>query len=151
MREETPAVFLSPPLTTFILHQPPPPLSFLAPPPLSCTSSALLLHSLSSLLLSVPPLYSNLLSSSSLHRSFSSPPLFTCATDHTQTRPRTNPNFLKCARVCVCGHEHVKGSRSVPCADDYPEYISAPVFPFFFFLWVLSHLYIKPAVQISNI
>lgn len=61
------------------------------------------------------------------------PPLFTCATDHTQTRPRMSPSFLKCARICICGHEYVKGSQSVPCAGDYPEYISAPVFPYPFF------------------
>lgn len=140
-------------------HLPPPPTSsspllhspFPRSPSTLLHLLALLLHSFSSLLLSLPPLYSNLLSSSSHHRSLSSPPLFTCATDHTQTRPRMNPNFLKCARVRICGHEHVKGSCSVPCADDYPEYISAPVFPCFFFLWVLLHLYIKPAVQISNI
>lgn len=80
------------------------------------------------------------------------PPLFTCATDHTQTRSRMSLSFLKYARICICGHEHVKGSQSVPCAGDYPDYISTPVFAYipFFCFGLLTSVYKIGSADFKN-
>lgn len=80
------------------------------------------------------------------------PPLFTCATDHTQTRSRMSLSFLKYARICICGmntSRAPKASHVLVITPNISPLLSLHTYPFS--VLVFSHMYIKSALKILNI